>query len=253
MSWFLKNLISAFLLPPLNLIVLGAVGVLFLKSRPKLGRLLVVATLILFYVLSIPIVAENALQILKTPTVSSSEINEVQAIVILGGGTYFDAPEYGSHTVNQYGLQRIRYGAYLHRNIGKPILVTGGDPLGIGFSEAEQMKSVLENEFHIPVKWTENFSRDTRENAYKSFSILRKNRITHIALVTHAWHMPRAIREFRRAGFKVTPAATVYVARRGISLLAFIPSVSAFLKSRLFMHEIIGILWYQLTSAPIKL
>ena len=252
MSWFLKNLVSAFLLPPLSLIVLGTVGVLLLKGRPVLGKSLIIATLVLFYILSAPIVAESALQTLKTPTVSNSEINEVQAIVILGGGTYFAAPEYGNHTVNQYGLERIRYGAFLHRVIGKPILVTGGDPLGTGSSEAGQMKLALENEFHVPVKWTEDASRDTRENAYNSFLALRKDKITHIALVTHAWHMPRAIREFRKAGFKVVPASTAYVTQRKTGLFAFIPSVSAFLKSRLFIHEIIGILWYWLTPAPVK-
>ena len=83
----------------------------------------------------------------------------MQAIVILGGGTYFEAPEYGDHTVNRYGLERIRYGAYLHRYTRKPILVTGGDLLGIGSSEAGQMKSVLENEFQVPVKWTEDASK----------------------------------------------------------------------------------------------
>ena len=252
MSWFLKNLVSAFLLPPLSLIVLGVVGVLLLKSRPVLGKFLVIATLILFYILSIPIVAENALQTLKIPAKSNSEINKVQAIVILGGGTYFEAPEYGGHTVNRYGLERIRYGAYLHRYTGKPILVTGGDLLGIGSSEAGQMKSVLENEFHVPVKWTEDASRDTRENAYNSFSVLRKVKVTHIALVTHAWHMPRAISEFEKAGFKVIPASTAYVTQRKENLFAFIPSASALLKSRLFIHEVIGMLWYWLTPAPDK-
>jgi uncharacterized SAM-binding protein YcdF (DUF218 family) len=252
MSWFLKNLVSTFLLPPFSLIVLGAVGVLFLKSRPVLGKFMVIATLILLYILSIPFIAENALQTLKTPTISSSEINRVQAIVILGGGTYFRAPEYGSHTVSQYGLERIRYGAYLHRHTGKPILVTGGDLLGTGSSESGQMKAVLEKEFHVPVKWTEDASRDTRENAYNSFSVLRKDKVTHIALVTHAWHMPRAIREFEKAGFKVIPASTAYVTQRKANLFAFIPSASAFLKSRLFIHEIIGILWYRLTPAPEK-
>jgi uncharacterized SAM-binding protein YcdF (DUF218 family) len=253
MIWFLKNLVSAFLLPPLSLIVLGVAGVLFLKSRPVLGKLLIIATLILFYILSIPIVAERALQTLKVPTKSNSEISKVQAIVILGGGTYIEAPEYGGHTVSQYGLERIRYGAYLHRYTGKPILVTGGDLLGIGSSEAEQMKSVLENEFHVPVKWSEDNSRDTRENAYNSFSVLRKSKITHIALVTHAWHMPRAIREFEQAGFKVTPASTAYVTKRTKNLFSFIPSADAFLKSRLFIYEVIGILWYRLTPVPDKL
>ena len=253
MIWFLKNLVSAFLLPPLSLIVLGVAGVLFLKNYPVLGKFLIISTFILFYILSIPIFAERALQTLEVPTRSNSEINKAQAIVILGSGTYIEAPEYGGHTVDQYGLERVRYGAYLHRHTGKPILVTGGDLLGIGSSEAEQMKSVLENEFHVPVEWSENNSRDTRENADNSFSVLRKNKITHIALVTHAWHMLRATREFERAGFKVTPASTAYVTQRNKNLFSFIPSADAFSKSRLFIRESVGILWYRLPPAPDKL
>lgn len=249
MGWFLKNLVSSFLLPPLNLIILGAVGIFILKSRPKLGKFLIITAFFLFYILSIPFVAENALQILKTQPVYSSEIHEVQAIVILGGGTYFEAPEYGGHTVNQYSLQRIRYGAYLQHRTGKPVMVTGGDPLGIGSSEAEQMKSVLENEFHILVRWIEDSSKDTRENAYNSYSVLNKYKVNHIALVTHAWHMPRAVREFERVGFKVVPASTAYVTQHKTNMLAFIPSASALLKSRIFIHEIVGMIWYWLISA----
>ncbi|MCJ7721943.1 YdcF family protein, partial [Candidatus Bathyarchaeota archaeon] len=118
----------------MSLIVLGTVGVFLFKSRPALGKFLACVALTLFYIVSIPFIADSALQTLENPTTSSLPINKVQAIVVLGGGTYFEAPEYDSHTVNQYGLVRIRYGAYLHRNTGKPLLVTGGDPLGIGSS-----------------------------------------------------------------------------------------------------------------------
>ena len=64
--------------------------------------------------------------------------------------------------------------------------------------------------------------------------------------------MPRAIKEFERAGFKVTPASTAYVAQRNKNLFSFIPSADAFSKSRLFIREIIGTLWYRLTPAPDK-
>ncbi len=83
MSWFLTNLVSAFLLPPLSLIVLGAVGVLLFKSRPVLGKFLVVVALTLFYILSTPFVADTALQTLETSTTSSVANIEVQAIVVL--------------------------------------------------------------------------------------------------------------------------------------------------------------------------
>ncbi len=249
MGWFPANLISAFLLPPLNLILLGTAGVLLLKRHPKVGKVLVMSTLTLLYLMSTPFVAETALQKLETLPAPGLVDAGIQAIVVLGGGTYFNAPEYDGHTVNPYSLERIRYAARLHRLTGKPILATGGAPFGNNFSEAAQMKATLEKEFQVPVKWIEESSDNTRENAYKSFTILNVNKITHIALVTHAWHMPRAAREFEQAGFKITPAATAYTTRYRTDLFAFIPTAGALQKSRLFLHEVIGMLWYRLTSA----
>ena len=123
---------------------------------------------------------------LETPYVADSVNSEGQVIVVLGGGTYFNAVEYGGDTVSRYSLERIRYAAHLYQLTGKWILVTGGAPLGNISSEAEQMKSVLENEFRTPVKWVEGNSNNTRENAYKSYETLKKDGITHIMLVTHA-------------------------------------------------------------------
>ena len=112
------------------------------------------------------------------------------------------------------------------------------------------MKAVLEKEFEVPVKWMEEGSRNTRENAYKSFAILKKDGISHIALVTHAWHMPRASREFEQAGFKVVPAATAYTKRYRTDVFSFIPTAGALQKSWLFLHEVIGMWWYRLSPAP---
>ena len=253
MSWTATNLVSAFLLPPLNLILLGALGVLLLKHHPRLGRFLLASTLALLYLISTPFIAETMLQKIETPYVADSVSSEGRVIVVLGGGTYFNAVEYGGDTVNRYSLERIRYAAYLYQLTGKSILVTGGAPLGNISSEAEQMKSVLENEFRTPVKWVEGSSNNTHENAYKSYEILTKDGITHIMLVTHAWHMPRAKREFERVGFQVTPAPTAFTTRYRTDGLAFLPTASALQQSRIFIHEIIGMLWYRLLSAPNKI
>ena len=65
-----------------------------------LGKFLVVVTFTLLYMLSIPFVADTALQTLENSTTSSLAIIEVQAIVVLGSGTYVKAPEYDGHTVS---------------------------------------------------------------------------------------------------------------------------------------------------------
>jgi uncharacterized SAM-binding protein YcdF (DUF218 family) len=249
MSWFATNLASAFLLPPFNLILLCAAGVLLLRRSPPLGKILVIAALALLYLLSIPLVADALLQTLESAPNRSMPDNDIQAIVVLGGGTYYNAPEYGSNTVGQFSLARIRYAAWLHRRTGKPVLATGGDPAGYGSPEAAQMKRALEQEFKVPVKWIETASQNTRENAYNSFAILHASGIHHIALVTHAWHMPRAEIEFERAGFKVSPAATGYTTRHKTDIFVLIPTAAALQKSYLFFHESIGIMWYRFMGA----
>jgi uncharacterized SAM-binding protein YcdF (DUF218 family) len=140
----------------------------------------------------------------------------------------------------------LRFAAKLHRETGKPILVTGGKPLGNSVSEAELMKQVLEQEFRIPVQWAEGASDNTLENARLSRQLLGQAGISRIYLVTHAWHMPRALQAFRAAGFQVIPAPTAYTTRYRTDLLAFVPDAYALRDSRIFMHELIGMFWYQL-------
>ena len=168
-----------------------------------------------------------------------------QAIVVLGGGVQIDAPEYGADAPSMDTLARLRYGAHLHRALGKPVLVTGGAVSGHR-PEAAAMKAVLENEFQTPVRWTEQRSRNTLENARLSYSILSAAGIRRIYLVTHAWHMPRAILAFEHLGFEVIPAPTGYSRRLKLTLLDYLPNASALLDSNLFFHEVIGIGWYHL-------
>ncbi len=247
MSWTLKHALSACLLPPFNVIILGALGLFLMRSRPKAGKRIVALSFLFLYVLSTPFFAHRALSAFEGHYIHPAE--GAQAIVVLGGGSYLRAPEYGGiNTISENTLERVRYATFLYRKTGKPILVTGGHPLGNSDSEASQMKAVLENEFHVPVSWMEDQSNDTEENATLSFAILKKQGITRIYLVTHAWHMRRASLLFRHAGFTVVPAATRVDRLHEKGILAFLPSAKALLKSELLMHELIGICWFELKS-----
>ncbi len=241
------RLISACLLPPLDLILLGMTGLLLIGIRPKLGRDLALLSLLLLYLISTPVFSDWAMKKFEGPYVAPS--GHADAIVVLGGGSYFDAPEYGGeNTVNRATLERLRYAARLYRMTEKPILVAGGAPLGNEDSEASQMKEALVNDFHVPVKWTESSSKNTMENVSKSAIILEKNNIQAIYLVSQAWHMPRAELMFRHAGFTVIPAPTGFPTSYRTDLLSFLPSAEALLKSKILMHEIIGIAQFELKS-----
>ncbi|MBI2287322.1 MAG: YdcF family protein [Nitrosomonadales bacterium] len=248
MSWFVTNFIAAFLLPPLSLLLVLALGLLLLYRRRKYAKPLLLAAFGLLWLASTPYFAEGALHLLEARTAALGRHHQdADAIVILGGGTYFHAPEYaGQDTVNEQTLLRLRYGARLQRETGKPILVTGGKPLGNQLSEAQQMRASLEQDFRIPVRWIEDMSDNTFENARYSFQTLQKAGIKKIYLVTHAWHMPRSADIFRRAGFEVVEAPTAFTTRYRVDLLAFLPRAEALRDSKIFVHEVIGLLWYQI-------
>jgi uncharacterized SAM-binding protein YcdF (DUF218 family) len=249
MSWFFTNLIGTFLLPPLNLLLIAALGLWLWHSRPLIARILMTTAFGLLWLLSTPYFAEALLHGLEgKPFVNDTRRPQADAIVVLGGGTYFHAPEYGGDTTNKDTLERLRYAAKLYRETLKPILVTGGTPLGNNIPEAEQMKQVLEHEFNVPVQWSEEASDNTLENARLCRQLLQQAGITRIYLVTHAWHMPRAMQAFQTAGLLVVPAPTGYTTRYQTDLLAFVPNAYALRDSRIFLHELIGMLWYQLKS-----
>jgi uncharacterized SAM-binding protein YcdF (DUF218 family) len=251
MSWFITNFIATFLLPPLSILLLLALGIFLLGRHRKLAKPLIIGSFGLFWIASTPYFAEGAMHLLEAKTTPLDiRLQNADAIVILGGGTYFRAPEYGGDdTIADPTLARLRYGAKLQRETGKPILVTGGKPLGNSGSEAQQMRMSLEQDFRIPVHWTEDESDNTFENAHHSFRILQQAGIRKIYLVTHAWHMLRAAETFRRAGFEVIEAPTAFTTRYRTDLLTFLPQAGSLQDSRIFIHEIIGLLWYRVKLA----
>ena len=248
MSWFATNFISAFLLPPLSLLIILLLGIVLFYCHPRAARRLFIVSFALLWLASTPFFAEGALHLIEAQPLKQNP-TAAQAIVILGGGSYFRAPEYAAHdTVSDPTLMRLRYGARLQREFQLPILVTGGRPLGNSTSEAEQMRASLEQDFQVPVRWTEDASDNTFENARNSYQALHKDGINKIYLVTHAWHMPRSAAAFRQAGFEVVEAPTAFTTRYQVDLLAFIPRAESLRDSKIFVHEVIGLLWYQAKS-----
>ena len=248
MSWLTANVISAFLLPPFDLFLLLLLGVFLLRYRPVIGRRIVISALLLMYVFSMPITGRTLLRSLETTAPIDLTQRTIKptadAIVILGGGIYSLAPEYQGDSLKSYSLERVRYAATLQRATHKPILITGGDPSGGQRTEAIVMKMVLTEEFGVPVRWTEEKSRNTYENAAYSHIILEREKINKIYLVTHAWHMPRAKAAFEKVGFEVISAPTVYTTSHHLTILDFLPNVMAQVNTYWALHEYLGRLVY---------
>jgi len=247
-GWLVTNLIAAFLLPPLSILVLGGLGLWLMRQRrrQRLGRWLVLLSGVLLCLLSTPYLAVRLLDGLKPP-MQAIRADTAEAIVILSGGAYRANLEYGGDTVGRLTLERLRYGAHLARRTALPVLVTGGDPAG-KTPEARLMQAVLETEFGVPVRWVEARSHNTRENARYTAEILKAAGVRRILLVSHAWHLKRAMPEFERAGLTVVPAGIGYARPLQPDLMDFIPSASALLDSHYALHEGIGLIWYRIRN-----
>jgi uncharacterized SAM-binding protein YcdF (DUF218 family) len=241
-TWLMTNLLATLLLPPLNGLLLVVAGWGLWNRRPFLARTLVGSGVLLLWVLALPVVGGAMLRSLEGEPVAPADFTKAQAIVVLGAGRYRDAPEYGGDTVGEATLLRLRYAARLHRESGLPLLVTGGKPDGGQLSEAEVMRRVLEDDFNVPVRWIEGTSNNTRENALLSAQLLQPEGVSTVLLVTHAWHMPRALQSFAEAGLLALPAPTVFH-RNSPRLIDFLPS--GYSGSRIAMHEWIGLVWYR--------
>ena len=172
-----------------------------------------------------------------------------EAIVVLSAGRHYDAPEAGGRDiVGPLTLERLRYGAQLHRATGLPVLMTGGAPEdGERAPLAELMRRSFEQDFGLPVAWTEAESTNTAENAFLSAAILLPLGIDRVYVVTHAWHMPRARFIFEQAGFTVVPAGTAHMRPLTVlDLYHFLPQANGLQASYYAMHELLGLAWYHL-------
>ncbi|MBN2701497.1 MAG: YdcF family protein [Methylothermaceae bacterium] len=241
-GYALLRTLETLVLPPGSLLLLAGLG-LWLR-RP----MIVAIALLLFYLAAIPATTHWLYRQLEVyPALDPEHLPAAQAIVVLGASRYRDAPEYGGDTIAGLGLERLRYAAWLQRRTGLPILASGGRPLNEEIPEAALMQEVL-TELGTPARWLETESRNTFENARKSTALLKNHNIDAAFVVTHVWHLPRAVEAFSRARLHAIPAGTHY-SRPGpleSGLLALIPNPAALYHTGLALHEICGRWWYQI-------
>ncbi len=241
--------------PPAVIVLVALLGFLLQIKWRFFGVLIMTASFVALWILSLPFTGWRLLASLESTVapleLASSKRHDAQAIVVLGGGRYPRAPEYGGEdTVDASTFLRLRYAARLHRSTGLPILVSGGPVFGEEVAEAALMQSALERDFQVKVKWVEDKSRNTLENAVYSKKLLEASGVRRIYLVTHAAHMPRAEWAFVHAGLLVIPAPTGFTtlgkAERGP--LGYLPSARGLYRSSLALHEHLGLRWYKLTA-----
>jgi uncharacterized SAM-binding protein YcdF (DUF218 family) len=232
----LKTLLKDLILPPAGPLLLALLGFVLLKRRPRLARACLIAAFASLWLLSTPIVSDALTRLVELyPPLDLHLARNAQAIVILGGGGQRAlAPEYGGPAAEPYLLERLSYGAYVAKETGLPILVTG-------FSiEARAMRDTLRRNFGAETRWVDDQAHDTFQNARNSARILIAEDVRRIVLVTRATHMRRSVQEFSDAGFDVVPAPAGILAARDFGVLRYLPNADALMRSQSAIYELIG-------------
>ena len=246
----LRRLLETLILPPASVLILFLAGTLLLGWRKKIGRTMQVLALVWLWLAATPCIGGMLLHSLQSyPALpQTGQRPDAEAIVVLSAGADSIGQEYGGAVIGPVTLQRLRYGAFLQRQYGLPMLVSGGKPTSNTESMAHLMQQCAAQEFSAKVKWLEERSADTRENARFSAEILKQNGIKKVLLVTTAWHMPRAMACFRDAGIEAIAAPTAFRGEVFASWTSFVPHWNGLRDSCLAMHEWGGRLVYAVTG-----
>jgi len=250
-------LLEAAVLPPMNLLVVIALGLVLAGStdhRPAKRRAGLWLTGLGFaglVVLSLPVTAWLLLTGLErgveqTPPDGAPP----RAIVILSADDLRAVPGgiVGPPDLGPLTLQRVRAGALLHRRTGLPILVSGGVVRADTPPIAMAMARVLAEEFGTPARWVEDRSATTWENAQFSAALLREDGIGAVFVVTDAWHMRRSLFAFGQTDLIATAAPTHVTGPARPDAAAFVPNAHGWSNSQYALHEWGGLAWYALRA-----
>ena len=255
-SW--KPALAALLLPPVPLLLPVVLGAWLMLRRRLFGATTLVLGIVLLWLSHCAGSGQWLSRWLLDPPGALSPrriaalhadpaLRKHIAIVVLGGGIEPLAPEYGSSSLTSASMERLRFGLWLARATNLPVAFSGGIGWGESGSEGEAQAAerIARGEFGLPLRWVEGESRDTRENAARSVALLGRAGVTHVLLVTHDWHMPRALRDFQRAapqGFTIEAAPLGLAYRAQLPNLAWLPSGQGMLHVRRVLHEALGLL-----------
>ena len=234
------------LVSPLAIILYFLLISFFTKSRwPS------ICAIISVIIFSNPIVAQFGKTYLEKdyPVIELKTIPKVDSIVVLSGMIRNIEKTNGEIDYEfSEAVDRFEAGISL-MELGKStsiIFTRGWLPWSVGMHEGEYLRSlaVARGINTNNIKLTPEV-KNTDEEAEAIFRLLGNNNT--IALVTSAFHMPRAIKVFEQRNFNIVPIA---VDRRAVvsklTFLDFLPSGNAIAENSLFFREIIGRVYYAL-------
>lgn len=253
--FFYASKILWFCLQPSVLILAAIIGGALLTRRAQFaraGRRLFaggLASLVLFGLtpVSLLLVAHLERRFARPDLASGPP---VAGIIILGGAGNADVPErIELANLNEAGERYVEAVALARRLGAARVVFTGGagNLIGTYPPESDLARRLLLalgiEDRRIVIEGT---SRTTYENAVFTRDLVRPQPQERWLLVTSAWHMPRSIGAFRKAGFAVEPWPVDYRAARVLE--PDLNVLEGLRRTDMVSKEYVGLIAYYLTG-----
>lgn len=229
----LLNSFVTLLIAPLGtaLLTWALAVVLSLRGRKRSAQVLAVLAFMWLWCWSTPLASHWIRGQLEAsyPPLPLAAVPAAQAVVVLGGT--MDPPDALRPWPNLgQAADRVWHASRLFA-LGKApvVLLSGGSDL----SKSSQPEALGMRQFMLDLGvpasalLTEEFSRNTRQNAEMSAKLLRERGIQKVLLVTSALHMRRAVQLFEQQGLEVHAVATDHEVGNSNGRLPWLPDANS--------------------------
>ncbi len=236
---FLNKLLPVFVLP------VGVVAIVVVLAALRRWRAAGVLAGLGLVVLSLPVCGNALLGRLESihPPLRVAEVPPADAVLVLGGVM---APARAPGLLPEWAdsVERFEAGVALLRADRARLLLFTGDPRGSEGATLRRLaiaRGVPEERIAVigEVGNTADEAAQLRRHA-------AAHGLRRVVLVTSAWHLPRAVRQFRGAGVELVPFPVDYrsMPNRLLPYMDWLPTANALEKTELALRECYGLAFY---------
>jgi len=225
-------------------ILMTIATILAIYKRQRASLIMLCVTLVCFILIGNGVIGSILLKGLELPFANTTptEWKHKNAIILLGGGTI------KQRTINLVQPTIIAYSRLsettrLYQSCIKSknkctVIISGGDPLNNGVSEAAIYRDYLVS---LGIKnndiLLESKSMNTYQNAKFTSELLKKEKFDQVLLVTSCFHLKRSLLDFAHTNIHPKPIPSDFIALH----LSALPCSYNFLITDFVVHEYIGI------------